>query len=312
MDIFYGLVGGIVLLVAGGYAVIHGSVTVARMLGWSEFFIGVVLIGFGTSSPELFASVGAAWHGSAGLAFGNVVGSNISNLLFILAMTAIIAPVAVSESVAKRDAPILLGMTAIFVLISFVFPLERFTALVYLVIVGLYVYVSHQDGKANPSVEVVEKTSYSKEKIFINLGIALFGVALLVYGADLLIGAASTLARSMGVSETVIGLTIVAVGTSLPELVSTLGAAYKGKHELALGNIIGSNVYNLFGILGVAGLVAPTDVPTDIRLIHNPAMLIATAAAVYVMHTKRVISRQSGLYMIGGYVLYVIISYLIS
>ncbi len=311
METLVGIIGGITLLIGGGYTVIYGSVAVARMLGWSEFFIGVVLIGFGTSSPELFASVGAAWHGSAGLAFGNVVGSNISNLLLILAMTAIITPITVSDQIAKKDAPFLLLLTGVFVLTSLL-PLSRLIALGYIALIAGYIYHSHQSEQAPAETTAEQKPAFNKQSLLIHLAIAIGGVAMLVFGADMLVAAASQMARGVGVSETAIGLTIVAIGTSLPEFVSSVSAARKGKHGLALGNIIGSNVYNLFGILGVTGLVAPTTVPGDIRWIHNPIMLIATAFVVYVMYSKQVLDKKTGKQLVGAYCAYTVFLFLIS
>ncbi len=303
---------GIMLLVAGGYAVVHGSVQAARMLGWSEFFIGVVLVGFGTSAPELFASVGAAWHGSAGLAFGNVVGSNISNLLLILAVTAIVQPLSISEETAQKDGPMLLALTAVFVAVSLLFPLWRIVALGYLAIIAWYIWSSHQSGKQTEDEATTATATYNKQALLFNIGIAIAGVTMLVFGADMLVAAATELARSWGVSETIIGLTIVAVGTSLPELVSSGMSAYKGKTNLAIGNIVGSNIYNLFGILGVTGIISPSAVPGDIRWVYNPIMLIATAVVVYLMYKKRTLSRQTGGYLFGGYTAYATLLYFAS
>jgi cation:H+ antiporter len=312
MPEFLSLAGGIILLVIGGTTVIQGSANVARLLRLSPFFVGVVILGFGTSMPEMFASVGAAWHDVAGLAYGNVVGSNIANLILILAGTAVVRPILVSDAVAARGAPILFGLMAVFVVISLFLPLGRFVALVYLVIMGVYIWSVYRQGQATAHLTVKAEVVYTPEKLWRNIGVATLGLVLLVVGADILISAASELARSAGMSETVIGLTIVAVGTSMPELVSSALAARKGDHSMALGTIIGSNIFNLFAILGVAGLIAPTDVPWDVRFFYNPVMLVVTGAVVYLMREKKVISRGSGLLMLGCFAAYLWVSYLLS
>lgn len=311
MGITFGLIVGIILLIAGGSVVIHGAVKAARMMGWSEFFIGVVLIGFGTSSPELITSATAAWNGSPGIAFGNVVGSNISNLILILAGAAVFFPITVDKNIAQKDASLMLALTTMFVGISFFFQLSRLVALLYLVILALYIWNIYKNQPKTVASSDVSALPYNRAKLLQNISIACVGILLLIVGADMLVSAASETARLWGVSETAIGLTIVAVGTSLPEFVASLSAMRKGKSSIALGNIIGSNVYNLFGILGITGLLAPSEVPMDIRFLHNPLLLLTTAVMVMIMRTGT-ISRRHASYCLAAYGLYTVLLLSIS
>ena len=311
MGITFGLLTGIILLVVGGSVVIHGAVKVARMMGWSEFFIGVVLIGFGTSSPELITSATAAWSGSPGIAFGNVVGSNISNLILILAGAAIFYPVIVDKNIAQKDAGVMLALTAVFVGVSLFFQLSRGVAIVYLAILVWYIWDTYKNQPSTVATDTVSALPYNRAELLQNIGITCIGIALLILGANMLVTAASETARLWGVSETAIGLTIVAVGTSLPEFVASLSAMRKGKFGIALGNIIGSNVYNLFGILGITGLLTPSAVPQDIRFVHNPLLLLATVAMVIIMRTGT-ITRRHGSYCLATYGLYTVLLLLVS
>ena len=305
MDIFFGIVFGMAILLAGGQVVVYGSVRAARSLGVSEFLIGVVLIGFGTSAPELITSVKAALSGSPGIAFGNVVGSNIANILLILGATVLMYPITVDRRIASRDGPILLGLTALFVLVSLWLPLSRPVALLYVAGLILYVYLMHK----NERVGVVgdDQKLLPKDNLMLNVAIAPSGVGGLVVGAGMLVDSSVELAEMIGISETVIGLTIVAIGTSLPELTASVLAAKKGKPELALGNVIGSNIYNMFGILGITGLLAPSAIPSDIIYLHNPIMLLITLALAFIMWRHTMISSRMGRWFVGLYVGYLLI-----
>ncbi len=298
---------GILVLLAGGEAVVRGSVAAARSLGLSEFFIGVVLIGFGTSSPELITSVQAAWHGSPGIAFGNVVGSNISNVLLILGVTAWLFPIVVEEKIATKNSVLLLLLMALFTLVCLIFPLTRGVALFFVAVTGAYVYWLHKNDSSPVETHGMEVVVDTNKWHFVqNIALAVVGVIGLIIGSDLLVASAVEVARFVGMSEAAIGLTLIAVGTSLPELVSSIMAARAGKPGLALGNVIGSNVLNVFGILGIVGLVAPSAVPGDIRFVYNPLMLAVTAVLVYLMYSRRVLSKVTGKYFVGAFVAYTV------
>jgi cation:H+ antiporter len=297
---------GLVLLVAGGEFLVSGSVRVARRLGLSELFIGLVLVGFGTSSPELVASLQASLSGAPGIALGNVVGSNIANLLFILGVTAMICPIEVSRRAIRQDAIVLGAFTTMFVAAGFLLPLSRLVGLVLVVLLGFYVgYSIWLDRASSRPVDPVMAASGSGSKLFRTDGLvlplvaALGGLALLVAGGAMLVSAATEAARSSGISETVIGLTIVAVGTSLPELAASVIAALRKRPEVAIGNVIGSNIYNMLGIGGVVGLAAPAPFPQDIAWLYNPIMLLATLLAIALLATGRTLVRAEGLFLVG-------------
>ncbi len=300
---------GIGLLLISGFLLINSSARIARSLGLSEFLIGVVLIGFGTSTPELITSVQAAWHGSPGLAFGNVVGSNISNILLILGISALFYPISMARVQVVQEGYLLLGLMFLFVFCSVFFPLSRLVALFYVIVVVAYVLRVKQN---SPPTREVHSTSARSRIAGVDIGLALVGIVGLLVGSHILVLHAVALAQMAHVSETVIGLTIVAVGTSLPELVSTALAAKRGKPELALGNVIGSNVYNIFGILGVTGLLAPTPVPIDVRFVYNPLMLLATAVLVFILFKHERVDRQTGYWFLGSFGAYSIFSVSIS
>jgi cation:H+ antiporter len=296
---------GLVLLVVGGELLVNGSVRVARRLGLSELFIGLVLVGFGTSSPELVASLQASLSDAPGIALGNIVGSNMANLLFILGVTAMICPIEVSRRAIRQDAIVLGAFTTMFVAAGFLLPLSRLVGLVLVALLGFYIAWSiWLDRASSRPVDPVMVAEGSRSKVFrtdgflLPLVAALGGLALLVAGGAMLVSAATEAARSSGVSETVIGLTIVAVGTSLPELAASVIAALRRRPEVAIGNVIGSNIYNMMGIGGVVGLVAPAPFPTDIALLYNPLMLLATLLAMVLLATDRKLVRVEGLSLV--------------
>jgi cation:H+ antiporter len=242
------ILGGLALLAIGGEAVVRGSVAAARRLGVSELLIGLTLVGFATSTPELLTSVNAALRGSEGVALGNVVGSNISNVLFIFALTALIKPAAVEPRAVRRDGVFMLAASAAAAGIAIhlgVF--SAMTGWLMLAVLAVYLAVAFLDERrvgsaaAELHADCAEARAQAEMGLGLALGLSIGGVALLVWGADLLVRGAVDLARLAGLSETVIGLTIVALGTSLPELVASLAAALRGRSDVPFGNIVGSN-----------------------------------------------------------------------
>jgi len=267
------IVGGIALLALGGEGVIRGAVGVARRLGLSELLIGLTLVGFGTSAPELLTSVDAAITGAPGIALGNVVGSNISNSLLIVGIIALIRPMLTSLVVIQRDGLVVIASSALLVAIGLTTgSLSRPVGGVLLALLVVYtVIVWWLEKRDSAAARIHEREAHLHDPTPGALWIALFfavaGLALLVVGADLLVRGAATLARTVGMSETVIGLTIVAVGTSLPELVASLAATLKGRADVAFGNVLGSSIYNVLGILGVTALVHPIPMPPDLTIV---------------------------------------------
>jgi cation:H+ antiporter len=304
------IVAGLALLALGGEGVVRGAVGVARRLGVSELLIGLTLVGFGTSTPELLTSVNAALAGSPGIAVGNVVGSNIGNILLIFAIVVLVKPVAVDPAAIRRDGTIMVAVSVLLIAIALsVGMLSRGVGLVFLA--GLVGYVAfawwmERDGGAAAKLDeqAVVEHEPPAGPLWQALAMALVGLVMLVYGADFLVRGATTLAQNAGVSETVIGLTIVAIGTSLPELVASLAAALRGRADVAFGNIVGSNIYNILGILGITALIAPVPIPPDMVMRDWIAMLGAAVLLLVHAWSGAKVTRGEGAFLLGLYGVY--------
>jgi cation:H+ antiporter len=303
------ILAGVVLLAAGGEAVVRGAVAVARRLGVSELLIGLTLVGFGTSTPELVTSVKAAFAGSPGIAIGNVVGSNISNCLLVFGLVAFIRPVVVPLKAVQRDGLIVIGASVM--LVAFMARLGHFdrwvgaVLLVFLVAYILFAWLSERRDAPAAAMHAGEVQLHAaRSPLWLSLLLAVAGLAALTFGADLLVGGAIALATIAGISETVIGLTIVAVGTSLPELVASLTAALRGRSDVAFGNIVGSNIYNIFGILGATALIAPFRIPDDLVLRDWIALVGAAALLVFHAWTGARVSRFEAATLLALYGVY--------
>ena len=289
---------GLALLIAGGEALVRGAVALAARLGVSPLMIGLTVVGFGTSTPELVTSLQAAFAGAPGVAVGNVVGSNVANVLLILGVAAVIAPIAASAP--SRDlialwTASLLGAAAIWL-----DALSRPAGLVLLAGLAAWLVTAWRQERGAPQ----EEDSPAGLGLLPAFAFAVGGVVLTMLGARFLVSGATELATGWGVSEAVIGLTVVAVGTSLPELVASAVAAFRRQGALALGNVLGSNVYNLFAILGATALVRPIPAPPAIGG-DLLVMLGATAALTLVAARPGGIGRLAGLALLGTYGLYV-------
>lgn len=312
MEVWIQIGAGLVLLALGGEGVVRGAVGAARRLGVSELLIGLTLVGFGTSTPELLTSVSAALRGSDGVAVGNVVGSNVSNILLIAALAAIAKPIGVPRSAVFRDGSTMIAASVALAAYVVFFPIiERWAGVMLLLLLVAYIWstwrLERGDHRASAELHKAESHAYDPAPpgLMLSLAFAVGGIALLIFGADLLVQGAVTLARAAGLSETIIGLTIVAVGTSLPELVATLAAAAKGRSDVAFGNVVGSNIYNVLGVLGVTALVRPLAVPVDLSLIDWGVFVGSAALLVLHAWTGAKISRREGGLLLACYLLYV-------
>lgn len=310
MTDWYAIAGGLVLLTIGAEILIRGATALARQFGVSELLIGLTLIGFGTSSPELVSSVRAALAGSPGVAVGNVVGSNIANILFILGLSAAIAPFAVDQKAFRRDGFVCLAATLAVIGVSMTGEFGRIAGFAFLAAITLYIVFAFLSERRHPESPLTEQHLADAAKfqgpkaVWLDIVMAIVGLALLVAGANFLVTGSINIAGRLGVSETIIGLTIVAIGTSLPELVTSVMAAFRGKSGLALGNVVGSNIYNLFGILGVTAVIHPVAAPAEIVAFDNWVMLGATLAMLFFATTKSRLSRAEGVLMAVVYLLY--------
>ncbi len=306
------LVAGFVLLVLGGEALVRGAVATATRLGLSPLFIGIVLVGFGTSSPELVTSLQAAFAGSPGIAVGNVVGSNIANILLILGIGALLLPIACDPKAFYRDGTVV-GVSALILAgVVMIGHLDRWTGLAFVAALLAYIVFTYVKESRAPDAaaavhagEAALKLDGEPMRLPLALALAIGGIGLTIYGAKLLVDGAIALAATYGISEAVIGLTVVAVGTSLPELVTAIIAAVKKHGDVAFGNILGSNIYNTFAILGITAAVHPLDVPHEIIEFDIWVMLVATVLLLFFAVSGWIVSRREGAVLLGLYVLYI-------
>lgn len=300
---------GLILLGFGGDTMVSGAVDVAKKLKVSTLLIGIVLIGFGTSTPELVASFVAINQEipSTGIAVGNIVGSNIANILLILGVSSIINPINIEKkSFLKRDVWFLITSTLVIYITSFTGEIGRIAGIVMVSILIFYViysYKTEKDFKAEDK-EIEEEIESSKSRpLYISLIISIIGIAMTLGGAKLLVDSAITIARNFGIAESIIGLTIVAVGTSLPELASSITASIKKHNDIAFGNIVGSNIYNALFILGMVALFTPILFPNDLKT--DVYILIATTILLIITGLIGKIGRISGIIFLGCYALYI-------
>ncbi|MCB1342184.1 MAG: calcium/sodium antiporter [Pseudooceanicola sp.] len=289
---------GLVLLMAGGSLLVKGASDTALALGVSPLMIGLTLVGFGTSAPELVTSIQAALDGSPGIAVGNVVGSNICNVLLILGLAAVLSPIVTSAKSFRRDG-LVLGLSALACLgVVLSGQAGRLAGVVLLGALVGYIWWAYRTEKEEPEEMALPV------RLPLAVAIAAAGLVLVVLGARWLVQGAVDLASALGVSDTLIGLTIVAVGTSLPELVTSVMAAMRGQHSIAFGNVVGSNIYNVLGILGATALVVPVPIPPEIARFDIWVMLAATAALIVFAVTGWKVTRGEGAVFLGGYAAY--------
>ncbi|SDE16791.1 calcium/sodium antiporter [Rhodospira trueperi] len=307
------LLGGLLLLLLGGDSLVRGAVSIAQRLRMSPLLIGLTLVGFGTSTPELLTSLQATFAGSPGIAVGNVVGSNTANILLILGVAAVICPMATSRSAFTRDGTVLLVSALACLGVVLVGSLDRLSglALVGLLIAYLtFTYLRERTvSDASSAMHAGEASAAEPrpQSLWLAIVFAVGGLALILLGAQFLVQGAIAVGRTFGVSETVLGLTVVAVGTSLPELVTSVVAAIRRQSDVAFGNVIGSNIFNSLGILGVTAAVHPIPVPPQIAAMDIWVMLGATLLLIVFAVTGWRLSRIEGgvfLALYGGYIVW--------
>ncbi len=307
------LIIGFVLLIKGADFFVDGSSSVAKILKVPTIIIGLTVVAFGTSMPELSVSVTAALRGSNDLAVSNVLGSNIFNLLVVLGCCALVKPVAAKWSLLKKEFPFLILITVILLLVDSDFSimkvldgnkgfvLGRWAGLLFLILFVLYIYATVKSAlRSRAEAKDMEEEEYKtmsplKSGVYIVIG--LIGI---VWGGNLVVDSASSIALTFGWSQTFIGLTIVALGTSLPELVTSVVAARKGENDLAVGNVVGSNIFNILLILGVSSFITP--ITLDVTAVYDTIILIIASIVVYVSAiSKREIQRKEGILFLVCY-----------
>lgn len=284
----------------------------AMAAGVSPLVVGLTVVAFGTSTPELAITVGAAYSGEAALALGNVIGSSIFNVLFVLGATAIVAPITVSVQLVRLDVPLMIGASLLTAGMSLDGRIDRVDgALLFACIIGYTAFQIRQSRAESADVreqfgEMLDSRGARKSRIVANLLLMAGGIALLVLGTRWLVSGAVGIAETLGVSEVVIGLTIVAAGTSLPEVATSIVAGLRGARDIAVGNIVGSNLFNLLAVLGLGSLVAPDviPVPPGVLTFDIPVMVAAAIGVLPLCFTGYAIARWEGLVLFGYYIAY--------
>lgn len=299
------LIAGLVALIVGAELLVRGASRLAGAMGVSSLVIGLTVVAFGTSAPELAVSIKATLDGQSGVALGNVIGSNTFNVLFILGLSATIAPLVVSSQLVRLDVPVMIGVSLLTIALAWDATLGRLDGAILfsgiLVYTGLLLYVSRKQQQSE-----TESTEARPHGLLWSGVIAVVGFALLVVGSRLLVTSAVSIAEHFGVSNLVIGLTIVAAGTSLPEVVTSVVASLRGERDIAVGNVVGSNIFNLLCVLGATALIAPGGIPISpsVLTFDLPVMTAVAVACLPIFFTGMTISRWEGLLLLGYYVAY--------
>jgi cation:H+ antiporter len=312
------LVLSLALVSVGAEFLVRGAVAAALRAGVSPLFVGLTVVGFGTSTPELGASLTATLRGSSDVSVGNVVGSNIFNIGVILGFAALLHPIRVHLPAVRRDLAVAIAAAAVpwsaWVLGGAV---PRWLGLCLAGSLGVYLVFAfragrraHREGQdlapaqIESALDLAPKKAARRDSLAVSVLLILAGLGLLVVGSRFFVGSAISIARAIGVSELVIGLTVVSAGTSLPELVTSLVAARRGNPDIAVGNIIGSNIFNALGILGICASVRAQAVSPQVLFLDTPVMLAATLALLPIMRSGGVISRAEGGLLVAGYAIY--------
>lgn len=331
---YISLAGGLVVLIIAGDVLVRGSVGVAQRLGIPNLVIGLTIVAFGTSAPELVISLKAALEGAGGIAIGNVVGSNIANVLLVLGMPALIAATPCGETGATRNALFMVAVTLVFIALCFFTPIGLTAGLILLALLGVFLGAStmvaqkHRKEQkaiaaaaagaavadvslddADDGLDEVEDVPDSIWIALIYIGLGLVGLPL---GAHFTITGATSIATAWGVSEAVIGLTVIALGTSLPELATTVMAAIRQHGAVAIGNVIGSNIFNLLAIIGITAVVVPIDVPPEVLKLDIWVMFACALLLTGLAGLRVCLGRISGLAMTAAYALYIATVYLLG
>ena len=306
----FAIIGGLLLLIWSADRFVDGAAATARHFGMPQLLIGIVIIGFGTSAPEMIVSAFSALNGNPGIALGNAYGSNITNIGLILGLTALVLPLAVNSQVLKQELPVLIFVTALSAFLIMDGDVLRLDAWILLGIFFIYMGWTIWTGLRNRDDSLVHDVKEElQEQEYMSLAKALMwvviGLALLMGSSQLLVWGAVEIARYFGVSDLVVGLTIVAVGTSLPELASSIAAARKNEVDLAVGNIIGSNLFNTLAVVGLAGAIAPMQIEQEVFTRDMPVMSVLTVLLlVFGFGKKGQINRVKGLILLLAYIGY--------
>lgn len=309
-------IGGLALLVVGAEIMVRGAARLAAALGVSALVIGLTVVAFGTSSPELAVSLQSSFQGQGGIALGNVVGSNIFNILLILGLSATIIPLVVDQQLVRLDVPLMIGVS----ILAYIFMLDGGIVaweggILFAGVISYTIYLIRESRRQSAAIKAEYEQEFGDKSRdhtpamwLFNIGLVLGGFAMLIFGSRFLVASAISIAQVFGVSDVVIGLTVVAAGTSMPEVATSVVAAVRGERDIAVGNVIGSNLFNILAVLGLTGLLAPGGVPVpDSTLAFDvPFMVIVAVACLPIFFTGNRIARWEGLLFLAYYAAYTI------
>ena len=319
---------GLVLLTAGAEFLVRGAVRLAIILGVPPIVVGLTIVAYGTSMPELVVSAQAAAQDSADLAVGNVVGSNILNILLILGITSVISPIACNIAFVRREVPIMIGISLLMPLLAImgrfthartldggVLVLERWVGFALLFVLAAYSYMTYLGGKTDEGAmdETVadvleeERKPHGWGHVVLQVALVAIGIVLLVFGARLMVDASISIAQQFGVPELVISLTLVSLGTSLPELATSIVAAIRRQSDISLGNVVGSNIFNVAGVLGISAAIRPLPLGAEVVYRDIPVMIAVAVLCLPVMMFRRRISRVDGICFLALYAAYTVL-----
>ena len=298
---------GLVMLCFGGNWLVNGGIAIAKKFRISNLVIGMTIVAFGTSSPELAASIAAAGDHSA-IILGNIIGSNIANVGMVIGVAAILAPLAIQKSVLRKEIPIMLGVSALLVLLSIDGELSQYDGILLLIGLGIFVVYTFRSALKQRE-KSKDDTNSGKNNVYLkSIGLIGIGIILLYIGAILTVDNAVVIASEFGLSETIIGLTVIAIGTSLPELITSIIAIRKGHSDIGIGNIIGSNIYNILMIMGVGASLGGVLITADIYVDY--AIMIIFSLSLLIGLKTKIINRTMGIILAAGYGLYLITTFL--
>jgi cation:H+ antiporter len=308
------LFGGLVLLVMGAELLVKGASNLAAILGISPLIIGLTIVAYGTSAPEMAVSVMSSWAGRADIAVGNVVGSNIFNILLILGLSALVTPLVVTRQLIRSDVPIMIGVSILLLMFGLDGKISRVDGTIFFIGGVVYtlslIYQSRRQNNDSDEDEFNREYGYSGARSrvvwFKDLVLIIGGLGLLVWGSRWLVDSATAIARALGVSELLIGLTIVSAGTSLPELATSVIASIRGERDIAVGNVLGSNIFNILSVLGLAGIVAPSGINVAESIIEFdvPVAIAVAFACLPIFYSGNQINRWEGLLFVFYYLAY--------
>lgn len=299
---------GLVVLTVGGDLLVRGASGIALRYGVKPLVVGLTVVAFGTSSPELAVSVNAAISGQADLTLGNVVGSNIFNVLFILGVSSLVIPLAVHKQLLRVDLPLMIALSLLAWMLAIDGAISRVDGIALACLLIGYIFLALRLSKDNKDGERKDDGAETAISTSLGKGLTLIvgGLVLLIVGSKLFVDGAVELARLFGLSELIIGLTVVAAGTSLPEVAASLIAAVKGQRDLAIGNVVGSNIFNIVGVMGVTSIITPVPVSSVALEFDLPVMLVVSMACLPIFFTGLLIRRWEGALFLGYYFMYVV------